>query len=194
MNPFPDSIKGARVMVFVDGENLAIRYGCVLGGKAPLPHVEYEPDVFVWSKLLNMQHHVSCEVTRCHYYTSVPGDKERKDQIHDKLQAMDIQAPRVFHRDKLRGSKQVDVSLTVEMLNHAYRNNYDVAVLVAGDGDYIPLVKAVMDSGHRVFLWFIDGGSSSLHGLSPALRRSVDYYYNLDTVLFNENAPRYFGQ
>ncbi len=186
--PFPPTIKNARVMVFVDGENLAIRYGKLLGGVRPVSHVTYEPNVFVWSELLNMADHVTCEVVRCHYYTTVEGDEPKRRTIHERLQELSVQAPHVFHKPRSTSSKQVDVSLTVDMLNHAHRRNYDAAVLVAGDADYIPLVKSVIDSGRRVFLWFVSSG------LSPDLRRSVDHFYDLDKVLLNEHAQPDFGR
>ena len=85
-----------------------------------------------------------------------------------------------------RGSKQVDISLAVEMLSHAHRGNYDAAVLVAGDGDYVPLVDAVAAAGRRVFLWFVKDG------LSAVLRRRVDHFYDLGRVLFDEHADRHF--
>ena len=46
------------------------------------------------------------------------------------------------------------------MLTHAFRKNYDMAILVAGDEDYIPLVKAVMSEGRKVVLWFVEDGLS----------------------------------
>jgi hypothetical protein len=51
-NPFPwVSADGARVMLFVDGENLAIRFGALLNDRGMKQHAEavYEPNVFVWS-------------------------------------------------------------------------------------------------------------------------------------------------
>ena len=46
--PNPSPAPG-HAMVFVDGENLAIRYGAMLKSKGiPVPqHVSYEPDLFV---------------------------------------------------------------------------------------------------------------------------------------------------
>jgi uncharacterized LabA/DUF88 family protein len=63
------------------------------------------------------------------------------------------------------------------MLIHAHRKNYDVAILVAGDQDYIPLVDAVMAEGARVVLWFLE------KGLHPALKRKADYYFDLGLIL-----------
>ncbi len=38
-----------RIMMVVDGENLAKRYGAILGEDAPMSHVHYQRDVYVWS-------------------------------------------------------------------------------------------------------------------------------------------------
>ena len=36
--------------------------------------------------------------------------------------------------------KEVDMSLGVEMLMHAFRDHYDVAILMSGDRDFIPAI------------------------------------------------------
>ena len=72
----------------------------------------------------------------------------------------------------------MDITLATDMLLHATRKHYDVAVLVAGDEDYVPLVRAVQGEGARVYVWFFS------NGLSPALRMAADRYVNLDEFLF----------
>lgn len=185
-HPYPEQIKPSRVMVFVDGENLAIRYGAMIGDSAPFGHVLFEKDVYVWAPILNLDHHLTVNTIRRHYYTSTRGDEVRRNEIHDKLQQIGMQRPHVFPKNKQKGSKRVDISLSVEMLSHAYAGNYDAAVLVAGDEDYVPLVEAVKSQGRQVFIWFVS------NGLSLALKRSADYFLNLDSILLNESAPRYF--
>lgn len=175
-----------KVMIFVDGENLAIRYGNELSGAKPMSHVKYEPNVFVWSPFLSRLHG-PYDFIRRYYYTSAPGAANDRDDIASRLRALGIEAPRVFPRTKDRGSKRVDITLTTEMLTHAHRGHFDFAILVAGDEDYVPLVEAVKAEGRRVALWFID------NGLSPALRASVDHYWNPRDCLFNgpENEPAF---
>jgi uncharacterized LabA/DUF88 family protein len=186
LHPFPEHIKPCDVMVFIDGENLAIRLKEEIGGQKPPPHVQYEPDVFVWSDILNMRNHRYCNIIRKYYYASTIGDNDKRNQIFDRLKSLGIESPHVFPRTKARSSKRVDITLSVDMLTHAYQKNYDAAVLVAGDEDYVPLVTAVKNAGRRVFLWFLD------NGLSPALRRSADYYFDISTILCNEHPERYF--
>lgn len=173
-------------MIFVDGENLAIRWKNQLGDRDVPAHVKTEPDVFVWSKILNMQHHLHCDVVRKSYYTSSPGDATAHHRVFDCLKELDIEAPHVFPRTKNKGSKRVDITLSVDMLTHAYHKNFDAAVLVAGDEDYVPLVNAVKNAGRRVWVWFVESG------LSPALKRSADYYFDVGKVLCDPNAERYF--
>jgi len=65
------------------------------------------------------------------------------------------------------------------MFTHAHRRNYDIAVLVAGDEDYLPLVEAVKGEGRQVVLWFVQDG------LSAALQRSADHFWDLGKLLFS---------
>ena len=37
-------------MTFIDGENLSIRYGALLGAEQPQDHVVYRKDIYVWSR------------------------------------------------------------------------------------------------------------------------------------------------
>jgi hypothetical protein len=169
----------ARAMVFVDGENLAIRFGDMLkqkGGKTA-PNVVYMPNVFVWSGLLSVRA-TGAAVVRKYYYTAVQGDDVAISEVESQLKRAGIEAPRVFKKDKSKGSKRVDISLATDMLLHATRKHYDYAVLVAGDEDYVPLVKAVQGEGCRVHVWFVS------NGLSPVLQHVADEYLDLEEFLF----------
>jgi len=59
---------------------------------------------------------------------------------------------------------------------------------VAGDEDYVPLVNAVKNAGRRVFVWFVGDG------LSPALKRAADYYFDIGTVLCDPKAAQFFHE
>jgi uncharacterized LabA/DUF88 family protein len=171
-------------MIFVDGENLAIRYGSALKllGLPPRPDVHHEPNVFVWSNGLHPSRG-AISVMRKYYYTSVQGDTDKIWDTAERLKALGFEAPRVFPRDKTKGSKQVDITLATDMLVHAARKHYDVAVLVAGDEDYIPLVRAVQSEGPRVHVWFLS------NGLSPKLRHHADDFVDLDEFLLPSPTP-----
>ena len=169
-------------MVFVDGENLAIRYGSMLAAKGLRKHdsVQYLSNTYVWPYRINNAC-INGHVKRKHLYTSVVGDEPLIVEIETQLKKAGIEAPRVFKRTKSRASKRVDISLTTEMLTHGARRNYEIAVLIAGDEDYVPLVEAVQMEGRRVYVWFLEDG------ISPVLARTADYYADLWEILSSEN-------
>ena len=55
--------------------------------------------------------------------------------------------------------KAVDVMLAVDLVRMADRNEYDVAYLLASDGDYTPAVQTAMAAGKRVFAAAIEPGA-----------------------------------
>lgn len=171
-----DLLKG---MIFVDGENLAIRYGNLLKSRnvTPRPHVTYVPNVLAWSA--NLARVPAVDIVRRYYYTSVQGDGQVLAQTERTLKDAGIEAPRVFRKDKTRGSKRVDITLATDMLIHAARKHINMAFLVAGDEDYVPLVRAVQLEGARVHVWFVPDG------ISPALQHAADSYVDLDPFLFD---------
>ena len=77
-HPLPRSVRaGSRGMMFIDGENLAIRYKAELETSAAMDHVLHVPDVAVWSPHANLDNSV-CEILRRHYYTSCPETRTRE--------------------------------------------------------------------------------------------------------------------
>jgi len=46
--------------------------------------------------------------------------------------------------------KGVDIQLATDMITHSFKNNYDVAILVAGDNDFVGALQAVKDNGKNV--------------------------------------------
>jgi hypothetical protein len=178
---FPSYWDLARAMIFVDGENLAIRYAAMLKerGEKPSPDMVYDPGILVWSKLLNPPKTGTPAVMRKYYYTALKGDEKRIEEIEARLKDTGIETPRVFKKAKDKGSKRVDITLSTDMLLHATRKHYDVAILVAGDEDYVPLVRAIQGEGARVNVAFVS------NGLSPTLRMVADEYIDLDQYMFD---------
>ena len=171
-----------RTMLFADGENFAMRYGGMLKKRglteSPVPPIHgaiwHEPNVALWAQFLNPHPTQAAHLVRRYFYTSVGKDQPEKERIETWLKDRNFEAPRVFHRDKERGSKQVDITLTTEMLTHAHRRHYDTAILIAGDADYVPLVRAVRGEGARVHIW------AFTEGLSDRLAMEADYFVPLD--------------
>jgi uncharacterized LabA/DUF88 family protein len=55
--------------------------------------------------------------------------------------------------------KAVDVGLAVDLVIMAQRNEYDVAYILAADGDYTPAARAAQSMGKRVFAAAIEPGA-----------------------------------
>lgn len=71
--------------------------------------------------------------------------------------------------------KGIDVQLATDMVAHAYRGNYDTAILVASDNDYSGALQAVKDTGKNVEVVLFGQGQSSRE-----LRRVADKIIAID--------------
>ncbi len=163
-------------MIFVDGENLAARYKAARGDAEKADHVVEIPDVFVWSAVIN-NFLDGLNVVRSHFYTSVIGDQERLESVEHEIRLAGFESPRVYKRSKGRHSKRVDIAMATEMLVHAFRDNYDTALVVTGDEDFVPAIDAIASLGKRVLLWYVSSG------VAPPLKRASHHTFDLATVL-----------
>jgi uncharacterized LabA/DUF88 family protein len=182
-----DDIHRRRWMLFVDGENFAIRGRAVADkeGVSLSAGDYYVKDVFLW--LPNVRPRVTLiqsdsvaqlqtQGLRAYYYTSMIGAHDEIDKVREQIWRIGFQ-PEVFKRPSgERKAKGVDIALTKDMLSNAFQDNYDVAVLVAGDGDYVPLVEEVKRLGKLVYLMFLDHPAA---GFSTPLRLASDEFYDL---------------
>jgi len=85
----------------------------------------------------------------------------------------------VFKKSKQQEkAKGVDISLTKDMLSHAFMDHYQIAVLMSGDGDYIPVVEEVKRLGKRVVVWFF----GETEGLNPKLRLAADEFIDISNL------------
>lgn len=174
-------------MLFVDGENFAYRAAKV-AEKSAVTLTEgpyYQKRVFVWMPGLSANrtlyqpqkgHRLEEFAVRAHYYTSLIGSDEKISEVKRALRGIGFQ-PQVFKRPATqRQSKCVDISLTSDLLVNAFHGTYDVAVLIAGDGDYVPAIEEVQRIGRLVYVAFFDGAQS---GLNKHLRLRCDKFFPL---------------
>jgi uncharacterized LabA/DUF88 family protein len=146
-------------------------------------------DVLVWLPEIRATRRVLVEeggpeelqrlAVRAYYYASTTGGEDVVGVVRNKLWHIGFQ-PVIFKKPKNRSAtKGVDIALTTDLLSNAYRDNYDAAVLIAGDGDYVPLVEEVKRLGKVVHVAFF---SAKGHGLSPELRLASDVFWELDDL------------
>src|SRR6266571_87203 len=181
-----------RWMMFVDGENFTIR-GQEFAAKNNLDLKEgpaFMRDTFLWfpnrqgTLVLTNTDSVRLEVQRhairSFYYTSLVGDDDKLRGVREALHEMSF-APQVFKKsDKNKKSKGVDIALATDMLSNAYQDNFDVAVLVAGDGDYVPLVSEIKRLGKVIYLIFF---LEKEYGMNSDLLLSSDHNFEVGKSL-----------
>ena len=173
-------------MLFVDGENLTLRgqeYGAKRGVE-PQPGSYFMKDVFVWlpdREPQRLQNYLpwylgNYPLVRAYYYTSLVGDDDKLQSVRHQLRQLGFD-PQVFKKTAGQKSKGVDITLTKDMLSHAFLNHYDAAVLIAGDADYVPLVDEIKRRGKNIYIAFFAGTGL---GLSPELRLRADGFHALE--------------
>ncbi|PIU03214.1 MAG: hypothetical protein COT55_00070 [Candidatus Diapherotrites archaeon CG09_land_8_20_14_0_10_32_12] len=69
-----------------------------------------------------------------------------------KVKRLDLYLGRLEKRPNNHKSENgVDVKLAIDMLSLAYHNNYDVALLISNDSDFVPAIKEVQSLGKQVY-------------------------------------------
>ena len=63
--------------------------------------------------------------------------------------------------------KKVDITIAIDMISLAYEKTYDTAVLVSGDGDFVPVVRKVKELSKKVEIWAFK------YSLANALKEEV---------------------
>lgn len=170
-------------MLFVDGENFtkAGQRALASDGLAPEPGSRWRRDVFLWTPQGGvawwpfMWHSQSGPSTdpprRAYYYTSDTADEP--EWTATRLQLRDIGfEPRLFKRRRGR-TKAVDVALAADVLTLGAGQQYEVALLVAGDGDYVPVVESVKRLGLHVVVAFLAADTN------PELRIAADAFQDV---------------
>ena len=170
-------------MLFVDGENLTIQGQRHFGSRLT-PGRYFKQDVFVWfpeqratgPMFGSIYPDLDGEGVRAHYYTSLTGTDHDITAVRTALRVLGFE-PRVFKREvKGRPSKGVDIALATDLLGHAFRDNLDAAVVIAGDGDYVPMIEEVKRLGKRVYVAFLAKDS----GLNARLELAADEFFPLE--------------
>ncbi|MFX1292295.1 MAG: NYN domain-containing protein [Promethearchaeota archaeon] len=75
--------------------------------------------------------------------------------------------------------KKVDIKIAIDVISLAYEDIYDTAVLVSGDGDFVPVVKKVKEMDKNVEIWAFK------YSLANTLKEelSQENIYYLDDIL-----------
>lgn len=166
-----------RVMVFIDGSNLF--WACrALNFRIDLKKLV---DELVKDRYL----------LRPCYYCAIPENQPQSQvNFHRTLKYLGFRvvAKMLKSRRNEEGKpiyveKGVDVALVTEMLSMAFKNAYDVAILVAGDDDYLGAVEEIKNMGKRVEIASFEYDSEKDERLiSGDLKMSADFYTPLESI------------
>jgi len=185
-----------KTFVFVDGENLVMRYQAMVdAGYIPKKNVSHIQDVFVWHPDVTTW---SCmDIQRVTYYTSSSGDDQKIKSLRSEIANTLFEytheykenvpdgagqlLPRIFHKkSKSQKTRNVDINIVIDMMRAAHLNSTELLFLLSGDGDYLPVIEECMRLGKPIWL------CSFSSGLNGALPSAVDLYVSLDDIFFQK--------
>jgi uncharacterized LabA/DUF88 family protein len=168
--------KDNKVMMFIDLRN-------VLRSVDTMEAMSLRIDLYILAMALTG----SRELVAAYVFDSrMPvGTDDRFKRLHDKLRYLGF---RVVVRDSYDPEKQeqkeVDVAMACEMVVHALRDHYDVAIVVSGDRDFVPAIQHIQAAGKRVEV------AAFANSVSTAMRQSADKFYELEKMpLLQMNNP-----
>ncbi|HJM36370.1 MAG: NYN domain-containing protein [Dehalococcoidales bacterium] len=139
-----------RVMIFIDGSNM---YHSL---KNNFQRTDIDLHKFC-EKLLDKR-----RLIRIYYYNSTVGRREEPERHQQQLVFLDsvkltpyceLRLGRLVYNNWPNSppyEKGVDIMLTTDLLTHSFKNNYDIAILVSGDGDFVGALQTVKDTGKNI--------------------------------------------
>lgn len=170
-----------RVMVFVDGSNL---YHSL---KNYYNRTDLDLGKFC-QKILEKR-----QLIRIYYYNAQVGQKQ-EPELYIQQQAFFEGINAIPYTELRLGrlvytnwpsvppyEKGTDVQLATDMITHNFKNNYDVAILVAGDNDYAGAVQAVKDNGKHVEVALF-----GKQGTSQQLRSAADKVITINARMIKD--------
>jgi uncharacterized LabA/DUF88 family protein len=185
-------------LIFVDGENLAIRYKeMVKAGRTPAKDNIVIDDCFVWNHRLLSDH--NWNLKRISYYTSIVGDDEKVSELRRTISrtvfrvTTNMISPTLgqsatgqmvpFVRKKSTKSRKegiCDIAIAVDVMRACYRDHAQCIWLFSGDADFIQLFQEIVHSGKKAY------ASAFSSGLCPEIPLVVDEFLDLDNYFFDE--------
>lgn len=159
-----------RVSVFIDGNNFYFGLRKLYGKEKSLKTFNFEKFAhFLAGK---------DKVVAIHYYNALldrehnPKKYKSQKEFFEKLRKIPnfhLVLCKLLKRNITGTSKfyyiikEDDINMAVDMVENAYEGNFDIAVLVSGDGDFVPAVHSVKKKDKIVKnIYFKDSSSRNL--------------------------------
>ena len=155
-----------RFIIFIDGQN-------IFHGSRDLEiKFEYRRLLPILKKGKN--------IVDIYFYTAFDSNNKRQIGFLNMLRRKGIIVRnRLLKKFSSNGKKEkgIDIWLGIDLVRFADENKYDTAIILAGDGDYVPSIEFIISKGKRIELW------SWKHALSGDLKK---------VLLQSENIVKYF--
>jgi uncharacterized LabA/DUF88 family protein len=155
--------KKERVIVYIDGFNLY--FGIK---EAEFPNCKWL-DIKSMAKDLLLNNQIIIDIK---YFTSrVSNDPEKQKRQGTFIEALENTGVKIYYGHYKTtqfhcrscgatwsnyNEKMTDVNIATQLILDAYKDNYDMAMLISGDSDLVPPIKAIHETfpGKRVFAAF----------------------------------------
>lgn len=159
-----------KVSIFIDGNNFYFGLKKIYGDDFRAMRFNFEKFCNFISK--------DREIIQIYYYNA-PLDRTRdlekyksQQKFFEKLKKIpkfNVVLCKLLKR-KIKGTNQYyyvlkedDIHMAGDMIKGAFKDFYDVAILVSGDGDFVPAVKIVQEEGKKVEnIYFKKSASTNL--------------------------------
>jgi uncharacterized LabA/DUF88 family protein len=149
-----------RIRVVIDGTNLKgalenhgfsthINYrqlGIEIGKRLPAEHQVWRLDEVIYVTAAPIQSHNPERYARWRKFQTMI---ERQSRVELRLGRLEGPPGRVYE-------KGVDTLCAIALLAGAFKDQYDIGVIVAGDGDYADVAKEVQAPGKAIFNAFFE--------------------------------------
>ncbi len=155
-----------RVMVFIDYRNVL---------KSSSIGQDFKLDLYTLCKELTGNRRLEAAYV---FDTRAPyGLEDPAHRTHDRLRYLGFRViARESYDPNRQEQKEVDVAMACEMVAHAYKDNYDVAIVVSGDRDFVPAIQRVQAAGKRVEVAALESA------YNDECKRAADVYYIIDKL------------
>ncbi len=146
-----------RVSIFIDGNNFYFGLKGIYKNNKKLINFNFEKFCnFLVNKrgIINIFYY-NATLDRTKNLAKYKSQQKFFDKIK-RIPKFNLILCRLIKR-KIRGTnnfvyilKEDDIHMAVDLVKGAFKNTYDTALLVSGDGDFVPAVKAIQKEGKKV--------------------------------------------
>jgi uncharacterized LabA/DUF88 family protein/cold shock CspA family protein len=161
-------------------------------------HYFIRTEIAAIMKIDDLRH---CQIIDAHYFKGRSSAKDMGEKVQSERVFEDIlmrenivthYLPLRFGENNTWQEKGIDVWLALEAYELAIYKKFDILVLVAGDGDYVPLVRKLNTLGTRVMLvswdysYYTENGTVAETRTSRQLLEEVLYPLHMNELINTE--------